>query len=233
MKRTRSSANLAQGRPPLKRQRTGPKSRLAKKADSTELKAFDVDVASYNVNTTGSPTLVFLPRQGVDFDERVGRKTHIKSIYIRGQIAVQPAIANPIVTGANCPAQMGRLIVVWDKQPNGAAFAATDLLFSASVYAQLNLNNRDRFQILADQQYCLGPFIYNTTATSAIGTTADVIQEIKWYKKVNLETIYKADAGNIGDISTGALFVFWIGSVVSGTNDLVADMSVRCRYNDV
>ena len=51
----------------------------------------------------------------------------------------EAANAGALVSGANNGAQLCRMIIVADMQPNGATFALTDLLVEAMAQSQLNL----------------------------------------------------------------------------------------------
>lgn len=199
--------------------------------NSVELKVADVAVGTVNVNTTGSFNLICNPTLGSDFTNRIGRKIRIKSYYVRGYVVVQAALVptSPISTGC----QMGRMIVFFDCQPNGAAPAVTDLLNTASPSSHLNLNNRDRFKILTDKTFVFDPFVYNTTATQSVITGTNTIRPLKKYKRCDLEVIYNATSGGtIADINSGALYMFWIGSTASGTSQINAVVGTRVRYSD-
>jgi len=192
-----------------------------------EKKFFDTPQAYYTITNAGGFTPLFIPRLGSDFYQRIGRKCLIKSLYIRGFVAMRSAIDHEYVGAVPCT--MMRLIVVWDNQPNGAAPATTDLLNNADVASQLNPNNRDRFMIIKDKQYVFDP-LRGADASSAWNRT---IYPVKCYKKLNLETIFnQLSAGNIGDITTGALYMFWISSSNVAGSEGLADLSIRCRFDD-
>lgn len=195
-----------------------------------ERKFFDILTATYQANTTGSFTLLHIPQLGSDFNNRIGRKTHIRSIYIRGRILIEPANAVPATTAGN---QQARLIVFIDLQPNGAAPAVTDLLNEAVPSSHLNPNNRDRFKVIKDKTFVFEPFTFSTTATQSVAAWNRTIHDIKIYKKCNIETIFNAtNGGTIGDINSGAVYMFWIGSTVAGALDANAILSARVRFDD-
>jgi len=122
--------------------------------------------------------------QGTTAITRIGRKIVMKSVYLQGVGACSTAC---------------RIIVFYDRQSNGAAPSATDVLTSNTLMAMQNLDNRDRFIILADifpgkqdEDLCLN-------VTNGLGW--------KRYIKCNLETIYGGNAGTVADINSGGLFV--------------------------
>lgn len=184
-----------------------------------EKKVVDVDPANYVFDTTGSVTLLNGVATGADFTDRVGRKIVMKSLYMKG-------IIKPIDN--NIGNTLCRLIVVYDKQPNGAAPGITDVLKSSSPSAQLNMNNRDRFNIIIDKMW-------------AIGATSDAVQQafaggptvytLKKYKRLNLETLYGGTLSTIASINTGSLYMITLGDQSAG-NGGQGNLSVRVRFVD-
>lgn len=204
------------------------------RASPSEMKAYDIGVGTINVSTTGSFSVLHLPTSGSDYNQRVGRKTLIKKIYIRGRCQTE-ASSQSAATTINTVALQARCIVFVDKQPNGAAPAVTDLLVSADPASQLNLNNRDRFSVLKDDTYEFDPYCANS------GTGASQCRQIypikvfrKFRKGEGIETIFNAtNGGTILDINSGALYMFWLGSSAAGTNtDINITLSTRVRYVD-
>ena len=126
------------------------------------------------------------------------------------------------------------MIIFIDLQPNGAAPAVTDLLNEALPSSQLNPNNRDRFLIVKDKTFYFDPVINQTTASQAQAAFNRTGYDIKVYKKCNLETIFNGtNGGSIADITSGAIYMMWIGSTAAGANtDVNAIVSTRCRYID-
>lgn len=204
--------------------------------NSTELKEATTAATSYQINTTGSFTLLAAPVPGTDMTNRIGRKVVLKNFYIRGYLATEWADTGPNVdSNLVVQAQMARMIVFVDQQPNGAAPAVTDLLTAASSVAMLNLNNRDRFKILVDKQYVLGPIGIDVDANTvnAVAVAPQIIGVKKW-KPCNVEMIFNTgSAGTIADVTSGALYMFWIGDQVAGTNtDARATLTTRVRFAD-
>lgn len=193
-----------------------------------ERKVIDTVSADYQVNTTGSITLLNGVTLGTDYDERIGRKIVVKSCYIRGWIA--PQLAATIGAAALTPSQQWRMILLVDNQPNGAPPAITDILVSADPSSQLNLNNRDRFKVLVDKVFVSGPLLYGAAQPFLVDNST---KSVTCYKRLDLETIYNAgNAGTIGDINSGALYMVWIGSNAAGNDDGQARLSARLRFVD-
>lgn len=200
--------------------------------NTQERKVADILTADYPCYTTASIALLALPRVGADFNARVGRKVTLKSFYIRGSVqTVQSTATGTVYT---MPAQMVRMICFCDLQPNGALPLVTDLLNEATPQSQLNLNNRDRFTIYTDKEFSLDPAsFYNSTNGNYAASQNNQIKLIKKFKSINLEMIFNAGStGNITDITSGALYMLWIGSAPSAAAGAVAKVSTRVRYND-
>ena len=70
-----------------------------------EKKFYDIATAQYGVNTNGSITLLCYPVLGSDYNQRIGRKIIMKSIYIRGLCGAE-ASQTTITTPVNSPGQL-------------------------------------------------------------------------------------------------------------------------------
>jgi len=231
-KRSRFAFGNSSSNPSKRFKRSYPQRLPAiKSAHVTEKKVSDITEAVYQVNTTGSFTLLHVPTLGSDFNQRIGRKTLVKNFYIRGYVTLE--LARGIGSGGTSVSQQARLIMFIDNQPNGNAPAVTDLLNTASPTSHLNLNNRDRFVVLKDKTYEFDPVYNPAPAGTLVAALNKTIVGIKCFKKVNVEVIYNStNGGTIADINSGALYMFWIGSVVTGTVDTNAVVSTRVRYLD-
>jgi hypothetical protein len=194
-----------------------------------ERKVQDINTGTIQANTTGTFSLLCLPIVGADFNQRVGRKIIMKSVFIRGYVRTEQSGTLAV---ANTISQQARMILFVDLQPNGATPATTDLLVEATTASQLNLNYRDRFKILCDKEYVFDPYTFNTGATTSQSSVGRQIWSVKKYKKITQETIFGTSAGTIADINSGALYMFWIGSNPTGATDVNAVLSSRVRYTD-
>lgn len=196
-----------------------------------ETKAVDLATAAYACDTTGTVTAINLIRAGSSFNNRIGRKIAMKSLYLTGSF--QPQAAG--VSESYC-----RVVVVYDAQCNGAlptwanVFTNYDQALGATsdVKAGVNLDFRDRFRILADLRVIM-PALAAGVVTGPAAPTATEVQ-IKEYRKLgNIEAQYKADSAPavIGDVATGSLILLTFGdqAAASGWN---ASISVRLRFTD-
>jgi len=199
---------------------------------SHERKYKDMTLATLPANTTGHFQLLNNMVPGTQYENRIGRKVQIKSIYVRGIIGHESSLTT-ISSPLNVSGMLLRMILFCDMQPNGAVPALTDILFEASACAQLNPNYRDRFKILTDKQWSCGRFSYDTT--NGIGFADNCVWPVKKYRKCNIQTVYNSGAaGTIADISSGAVYALFVGSETAGTDtDGVFFGTIRIRFDDL
>lgn len=169
-----------------------------------ELKFKDLS-SSYTTTTAGQITLINGVAQGTDYNQRVGRESVMKSLYSRMTFADATQI------------NMVRLLYVYDKQCNGVLPAITDILANASVYAPMNLNNKDRFQTISDKVMVTSP------------NGPEVVFRKK-YKKLNCITTYSGTDATIASIATGAIYEIFIPVANIPTNAFVT--YTRMRFAD-
>jgi len=185
-KKVRATRPLA--RPPVRRVVYG-----VPPSAPRELKFIDVtgSAAAFAIAGTGVLTLLNGCIQGTDAINRVGRRIFMKSLMIRmGAVLGATGVSQGIVA---------RVIVVYDKQPNGAAFAAADYLVTDSFSANHQLNNRERFVTCMDK-------------VIGIPSHGGLVNfGFKKYKRLNMDTTYNTgNAGTVGDIQTGSLYMYTV-----------------------
>jgi len=181
-----------------------------------ELKAVDTTTAQ-NINSTSAVTLINGIARGDDISDRVGRQITMKSISVRGQMAVTAG------TGVD---QAGRVLIVYDKQANAAAPTAAQVISAAGdgydIYRPPNLENRMRFVILYDRTFRL-----NASAEPSS------VQLVTCYRRVNLVTTFNSgDAGTVADIVTGSLYLVSVGNVAAGATAAFLNVATRVRFED-
>lgn len=193
-----------------------------------ELKVFDVTVGATAISTGGSFVLLHNPVPGMDFNNRIGRKTLVRSMYSR--IYCETSASNGVSNSIGGAPY--RWIFLVDTQPNGSTPVTADLLTAATPDSHLNLNNRDRFKILKDKYARFGPFWGSTGAgTTAYGPSDPQNMTYKYYRKIRQEVIYNAvGGGTIADITSGAIYFFIITS--AGPNTHFYQLNSRTRFDD-
>lgn len=210
---------------------------LEKKGFDTNI---DIDTAIGVVQTTNTNADTFvlnLIQPGNGSWNRVGRKVHLRSLRLR-------FIANHkySLDGTTTAANTLRMIVVWDKQPSGAAIPAFDTIFgvtsqlgteSTTFLNPTRYDNMDRFQILRDKCWDSNPQFPATAVTQ--GSTNICVDE--FIKLGNREVVFSGQSNpmTIADISTGALYVIFRSERQSadGLNNWnINESNARVRYND-
>lgn len=188
-----------------------------------ERKVIETAQSTVAVNTTGSVTLINGVATGTDFTDRIGRRTNVTAIQLRG-------ILGPDVTNNVGTASLLRVMIVEDTQINGGALPViTDILQAATPTAFMNLNNRERFKVHMDETHAFGPI--NITATSTISPCPGAVG-INVYKKVMVPVTFELATNVIGAISSGALYVVTVGAQAAGVQDGNFTFSARVRFVD-
>jgi len=185
-----------------------------------ECKFLDTSLGATLVTTAGvvNTNLVVIP-QDTTTSGRNGRKVTLKSIELRGSIVITPAAAG--VLGSD----IVRMLVVQDKQANGAAFAVTDVLASADWKAYPNLFNEGRFKILSDTL---------TTMNVEAGVVAATVEaahgfEIKVKCNIPVEYDSTATTGAIATQRSNSIAVL----MIAHTNNLsTVEYTARVKYTD-
>lgn len=178
----------------------------------------DLAVATRNLDTTGSITLVATIAQGAGVQQRVGKKVQYLSCQLRGFVA----------SGSACVVALGTIMLVYDKRPTGALPAITEVLVTIDSRSMNNDDNSGRFRILRRWDFS---FSGNTT-TPATGTEMQQVMEYVDLKK--LPAVYKAvGTGAIGDIEQGALYLITVGDRAAGTGAASSSVGIRTRFIDV
>lgn len=168
---------------------------------------------------TAQRWLLNAANQGTTASTRAGRRITMKNMSWLFNISLAPT-----TTGAS-PL---RFLVVYDKQTNGAAPAATDVLVSDIIGSPMNLNNSRRFKILVDE-------VYDGIGTQGPGSIMrkGFRDFTKGGRNQGLEVEFKDASGNgIADILTGSVYAF----VWQDGNLLIANPTAyiytRIRFTD-
>lgn len=195
-----------------------------------EVKSFDVTVTPPAATLTvaanaagGEPGAAFVGitelncvRQGAAFYNRIGAKITVRSI--------QVTLSTIQVVLATYPTV--RVLLVYDRQTNGVFPAIADVLSvndtgvpaaGPGLETGLNIANKSRFQIIRDQYFDMDD------AQSHNHT-------IKMFARGAWDVEFKSNNGNIGDISTGAIYLIVFNDAAA--NSTMDGCSTRIRYFD-
>lgn len=180
----------------------------------------DVASTSYNLDTTGSITLLNTVAQGASVSQRVGKKIVLKSLQMRGQMVNNStAISNDVA-----------FLIVYDRRPTGALPAITDILASVNAQAMNNDANSGRFVII---KRCDELLLGNTSAVASL-TERTALGTDHYIPLGNKPTTYKAaGTGAIADIEQGALYFVTVGNAVAGTSAAIVNCTFRLRFQDI
>ncbi len=193
-----------------------------------ELKFHDVnldDTAIATGGTIASDSINKIP-QGVTEVTRIGRKCTIRQINWRFNIAQtsQSDQTDPP------KGDVIRILLVLDKQCNGAAAAITDLLESDDYQSFNNLANKSRFRVLMDRKYNIGMSMGQTDGTNT-GAYPEINITDSLYKRVNIPIEFD-DTASTGALTTiRANNIFAITMSKNGTCQFLSKM--RLRFSDV
>lgn len=224
---------------------------------SEEVKVLDVQSGSGQLpnavmalNTTGTVLFLNALEVGSTFCNRVGRRVQWRSIRVMATLGT-------LAAARTSPLDIGRLILIYDRQPNGALPAMATILQATdqtttnftNAIVGLNMNQRERFAVLMDVRIALP--IATGTATlndptalipsewpsihSAKGCHSSLIID-EFRKTKNLISHYQADSapGVIGDISTGAFYLVSLAQNNAAGADVwqIGTYSVRMKFTD-
>jgi len=180
--------------------RTGGFYGLYNRRGREELKVIDTTLTTTNVPNTASIFLLNGVAQGTDYTNRIGRKIILKSLLLRST-----CVPN---TSSNTPAgDVIRFLIVYDCQTNSATPVIGDILQNSSINDPMNLNNRDRFKVVADKYVTLNACQY---AAGTLTAGSPRTTQVKIFKKMNLEMIFSGTGATSGSIGTGGLFLVLI-----------------------
>ncbi len=189
---------------------------------SGENKFFDTLRGSQAANAAGTiidPSLCLIP-QGVTESTRVGRKCVIKSLHLKGELRLPNFAA-----GDQC--DLFRLIIYVDKQTNGAAATASDILeASVTLHSFRNLANSGRFRILLDKVYPM-----NSQAGEGNGTTFvfnEFLRSLNINKKLNLPLEFSCTTDAITELRSNNIGVLG----VSHGGYATISYKARVRFSD-
>lgn len=196
---------------------------LFQSGGGVEKKFLDTAVTLFVTGTnTATVTLLNGLVGGTTSSARIGSRIEIKSVQFRSnfQNGQSATGLTPL-----------RIKIVYDKEANGAAPAATDIMASDLIDGLNNLNTAGRFITVFDQTW--QPVSGFSAGASGVG--AAQAQVLDGYVKCNLPTKYNGgNAGTIADISSGSLYVLaWSNGVAFGGTggDLIGNF--RIRYTDI
>lgn len=205
-------------------------SQLVKRSVDTQLnQRFGSDV---------TPLVLCPIKEGAGFYERVGQNVILKTIHVKGHLAVDFLSDAQASVSTNL-----RMLLVYDRESNGNTPTVADILLdqttlgvgTTNVFSGLNLRERKRFHVFRDKRFYLtGPapgFQAAMNLQVIGGEAANQGTNVDWYVKLNdLAQDYKAATGDVGAISAGALFLVCYSQSALAASRAVFTGAARLRY---
>lgn len=204
------------------------------RASGNELKFYDENkgaTAVYNGAGTAylESSMNNIP-EGTGQSERLGRKCTVTAAFVRGTLTLVGA------TAASRNSAKCRLVLLLDKQCNGAAISGT---FGNNTGAAFelddinsfrNLENSSRFKVLYDKVHTLTAD--GATASGAAFTFGDVKKNFMInLPRLNIPLEFSGATGGITEIRSNNLVMVAISDATANT-DLTCEYISRIRYKD-
>lgn len=166
-----------------------------------------IDLGSAAVAT---PLCLFAPTVGSGLNQRIGRKVYMHKLKIRGYFSISSQSAQSTADSASTI----RMLVLMDKQTNGAQYTASSVLNSSTtttgIWAYQNPNGFGRFTILKDKM-----FNFSNINMTGSPTAGDVIQtgmnipfKFNFNFKTPIQVNFNAtNGGTVADIIDNSLHI--------------------------
>jgi len=208
------------------------------------IKGVDADLSQSIIATTttnGSIDVLNLIQPGSGSWNRIGRKTVLKSVRIKGNLlwVNTPTFA----TGAQQIETAVRAVLVWDNQPTGT-IPTFDVIFGStlqdgteqvtSILDPVRYDGMERFRVIREWCWEEPP-----VTVPAFGTAPNIqcTQCIDEYVKMpggGLVSNYSGQSTpqTIADIASGALYMVWRTTSSTSGGSVTFDGMARVRYYD-
>lgn len=198
--------------------------RYAGKNAELKYKDTEVDVAALVPGGTIVQSINLI-QPGSGESERIGRKCTVRSLHWRYQLSL---LGQQNVAGFE-PGDTVRIIIFVDKQANGAAATAAQLLATTGslMHAWRNLENSQRFTILMDRIHNLE---YGAGAgTGAANSISGVHKTFTFHKACTIPLEFgPTDPTTIADVRSNNIGMLMFGN----QSQVVLNSTVRVRYSD-
>lgn len=177
---------------------------------NSELRFIDTNVGGANyMDVAGRVVTLNLSVVGDTMGTREAQEIVMTKLQIKSSVYA----AN--VTVANV-----RILIVYDKQSNGATHLVNDVLTSTDPNAHRAYNGLKRFKVLYDKSI---PISANQSYPKRLDKTINMRKLITHYNTTN--------GGTIADIVTGGLTLVALSDIVAGANAPTADFHIRLWYS--
>ncbi len=202
--------------------------RFAKAGGEQKFFDTDLDAVFTTIGATMTSANLNIIVQGNTESNRIGRKVVLTRVDCKGIMTLPGSTAG---TSINSTSDVVRLLLVCDKQTNGAAFVGTDLWETDSYRSFNNLANSSRFRTIASKVYT-----FNTPSGSGRGTTDTLAfgeRVIPWKIGANLNLPIEFDnSATTGVVATQRSNSLWLVSQSTSGTIIMSVSDSRIRFND-
>lgn len=181
-------------------------SRMNSRYPKPEVKFLDNNQNNLQISDVGLVLNLNTMAQGGTSGQRIGVQISTKSCAYRINLSLG-------ATPAPCS---GRVMLIWDRQSNGALPAIVDVLATATLTSYMNLFNAQRFVIIRNDQFSLSP---NGQQTVLFEGFANINQKSTYSNIVNTP-------------QSGNLFALLISDTTVVASQPVMDATWRLRFID-
>lgn len=204
-KRVKGSSSTTRSVVPFSRYGVAPR--------KVELK-YDNGTASTTVSTAGAVVQMLDVANGTGASERIGKSIMLHDLTLNYNVLPNAASSR----------LLWRVVVVYDRQTNGAAPTVTDVMHTATVEAMYNADNQTRFKILYDQS---GVIVTNATGIDIEYKT--IYRNIKISLK-GLRTEYSGTGSTSASIVKGGIYMILLSNTTTGYAITEAN---RIQFSDI
>lgn len=179
-----------------------------------EKKNFDTTaaIAAFQPNGTAVLVPINLVPSGNTGSSAIGREMIQKSVHVRMNVTV-PAASAPHAC---------RLLCVYDRSPNGALPAATQVVAATDgACALMALANSDRFSVIFDEKFVVDP-------------QGPQYVWVDRFTKISLKShaLGNAFTGGIAGVQEGAIYLLALSEGAVSPGPTITEMATRIRFYD-
>lgn len=197
--------------------------KLKQMASAEEVKYFDTALGADD-NTIGLSATVLneslvLMQEGDGESNRDGNRCTVQSLFINGNLELPESSSLGVGTILNTA--LVRIVVVYDKgQVTGSPGATwTDVFQSDDFDSFRNLDNKNRFRILADKRYTFNASITNDQNADTFSSGPIRRYFEMNFPKLNIPIEYDASSGALTDLTKNNILI--LGITEGQTNTIV------------
>lgn len=174
-----------------------------------ETKVLDTDADLYADNTGWYVIPLSLMAEGTEYNTRVGRKIRAKSVFIRGQVKINPGATSSTI----------RMLVFWDRASGGAVPNPSDVMQTNNdLQSPLDVDNAGtRFVVVADRTWDLS-------------INGDRVKSFKIFRKLRQTVTFNGSSNTSGALNNGQVYMMFFSNETSAA-DKRAEINFWSRFS--